>query len=285
MRLRPASEADLPALTRMQQAFDIAWFGSPENDEPELREWLDLGDRTCVVERDGIIVGSGSIWRTGSSLIADPTEDAAEILALLVPWLGEWGAPETDVLDRDQALRTALESVGWRHLRSAFELLRPITDDWTRPDAVWPDGVQVRPYVASDDDRLHNLIYCDARWADVPGHVRRDLDEWRRLFISGRSPADAPVLAYRGAQLIGAAIGRTFSDGMGYVSQLAVAMPERGKGLGRALLLEAFDRRAAAGANALGLSVMVTNRDALRLYESLGLRVDREWMTYAPRQS
>ena len=79
---------------------------------------------------------------------------------------------------------------------------------------------------------------------------------------------------------VGAAIGRTWSDGTGWVSQLAVAKGERGHGLGRALLLESLRRRVAGGAHSLGLSVEVVNRTALALYESVGLRIDREWMSY-----
>jgi ribosomal protein S18 acetylase RimI-like enzyme len=63
---------------------------------------------------------------------------------------------------------------------------------------------------------------------------------------------------------------------------LAVARSERGQGLGRALLLESFRRRIAAGAAQLGLSVVATNRAALRLYLGIGLTVEREWQTFAP---
>ena len=83
-------------------------------------------------------------------------------------------------------------------------------------------------------------------------------------------------------RLVGVALGHTFSDGAGWVAQLAVAEDHRGRGLGRALLLEALRRRVAAGATALGLSVSALNPDALRLYLDVGLVVDREWRTYLP---
>ena len=44
-------------------------------------------------------------------------------------------------------------------------------------------------------------------------------------------------------------------------------------------MLESYARRTADGATALGLGVSATNPDALRLYESVGLRVEREWRT------
>jgi ribosomal protein S18 acetylase RimI-like enzyme len=124
--------------------------------------------------------------------------------------------------------------------------------------------------------------YLDASWAALPGHHLREFDEWQRIFLAGRADHEAPVLAWRGERLVGAAIGRIFSEGTGWVGQLAVAQDERGRGLGRALLLEAMRRYIAAGASSLGLGVMAENRKALRLYQDVGLEIEREWQFYAP---
>jgi ribosomal protein S18 acetylase RimI-like enzyme len=75
-------------------------------------------------------------------------------------------------------------------------------------------------------------------------------------------------------------LGTTFSDGMGWVAQLAVPRDMRGRGIGSALLAEAMHRRLTGGATQLGLGVSAANPDALRLYERLGFRIDREWMAY-----
>jgi len=88
------------------------------------------------------------------------------------------------------------------------------------------------------------------------------------------------VLAWRGNRLVGVALGRTFSDGTGWVSQVAVSRDQQGQGVGRALIIEAFRRRLAGGATRLGLGVSAANQDALRLYLRLGLAIDREWMLH-----
>jgi ribosomal protein S18 acetylase RimI-like enzyme len=75
-------------------------------------------------------------------------------------------------------------------------------------------------------------------------------------------------------------MGRIWDDGTGWISQIATAKDERGRGLGRAMLLEALRRRVAAGAKSLGLSVQADNRGALRLYLDAGLQIDREFRTY-----
>ncbi|MDT7574370.1 MAG: hypothetical protein QOH17_703, partial [Pseudonocardiales bacterium] len=126
------------------------------------------------------------------------------------------------------------------------------------------------------------LIYVDAGWAEVPGHPARTYQEWREIFVTDKEDPAQQVLASRDGNLVGVAMGRLFSDGAGWVSQLAVAKPERGHGLGRALLLEALRRRMAAGATLLGLSVQGANRGALGLYLSVGLTVDREWQRLVP---
>jgi GNAT superfamily N-acetyltransferase len=90
------------------------------------------------------------------------------------------------------------------------------------------------------------------------------------------------VLVWRGDRLAAIALGRIFSDGTGWVGQLAVARDERRRGLGRAVLLEALRRRADEGASQLGLGVVAANRGALKLYLDVGLEVEREWMVYAP---
>ena len=88
------------------------------------------------------------------------------------------------------------------------------------------------------------------------------------------------MLARRDGRLVGVAVGRMFSDGTGWVAQLAVDRSEQGNGIGTAVMLESYARRRAEGATTLGLSVSATNRGALRLYESIGLRVEREWQTF-----
>jgi ribosomal protein S18 acetylase RimI-like enzyme len=281
MDLRPVTADDLAALTALVRGYDTYWYGHPENDAAEVQEWLDIAEHSYVAASDGRLTGLGMSWRTGSSLLVDPNAAVDATLRLLVPWLLGTGAPETDVLDRDVPLQSALTAVGWTHRRSSFELQCPVPTQ-PLPTPQWPAGVEVRPYTPAAAPRLHTLVYDDAGWADVEGHVRRDFAEWQKIFLANRPADEAPVLAYRGDRLIGAAIHRSFSDGAGYVSQLAVARDEREQGLGRALLLEAFARRIAAGATLLALSVVAANRGALALYESIGLRIDREWQIFAP---
>ncbi len=216
---------------------------------------------------------------------ADPSADLAhdhlpQIHDLLLPWFRLAGVRSVDALDRDQPLRRSLERHGWQHERSSFELIREVA---VGPRLARPNGPDdVRPTVMrpGDEPVADETIYRGAGWADVPGHPSRDYQEWCDLFLGDRVPADQHLLAWRGERLVGMLIGRIFSGHIAWVSQLAVVRDQRGAGLGRALLLESFGRRTAAGATHLGLSDETDNAKILRLYLDVGLVVEREWMNY-----
>jgi ribosomal protein S18 acetylase RimI-like enzyme len=198
----------------------------------------------------------------------------------MLPWFADRPG-HIDVLSRDEAAVAAVESAGWTHEKSAFDLIVDVTPDLNLSEPVWPHGVAVRDFDPADAAAIHRLIYVDAGWADVPGHPERGFEEWQRIFITEHTVVSQQVIAWRGDRIVGVAMGRTWDDGTGWISQLATAKDERGRGLGRAMLLEALRRRVAAGATSLGLSVQAANRGALRMYLEAGLEIDREFRTYS----
>jgi len=292
MELRPYSPGDLAALIELQHAYESAWFGAPQQNEDEVREAVDKADAVVLAVDDGRVVGAAYAWRTGAHVIADRAADSANdaaadsantvdaVFALLLPWLRSHAVPEVEALDREVRLIAALERFGWRYAHSAYDLHRTVTPELVLPEPRWPDGVELRPWSAEHEAALHHLVYVDAAWAEVPGHHARDLAEWRRIFLAGRPEQESPLVAWRGERPVGVALIRYWSDGTGWVAQLAVARDERGRGLGRSLLATALRRMVAGGASGLGLSVMGDNRGALAMYLDAGLPVEREWRTY-----
>jgi ribosomal protein S18 acetylase RimI-like enzyme len=170
-----------------------------------------------------------------------------------------------------------LEAGGWRYAFSSFDLARPGADPVD--PARWPDGVSVAAFERGrDDERVHHLIYVDAAWGDVTGHLARPLKAWQRAI----GPEDRGWVAVRSERPIGVVIGRVFADGRAWIHQIAVAQDERRHGLGRALLLHAYTELLASGAKSLGLNVQASNEKALDLYRSVGLDVTREWRIFQP---
>ena len=92
----------------------------------------------------------------------------------------------------------------------------------------------------------------------------------------------ARVAAFeRHGRPVGWIAGRVLASGRGYLDMLAVAMSERHRGLGRALLLHAFADLQLAGGRELTLGAQAENAAALGVYRSVGMEVEREWRIYA----
>jgi mycothiol synthase len=288
MRTRSATAADLPAVIAAQVRWNTHWFGAPEDDEDELAE--DFGRvaspqrySQVVLDESGRLLAAAWCWSpTESAVVVDPAADLPRVHDVLLPWLRSVGVRTVEALDRDQPLRRSLERHGWEHDRSSFELSREVAAGprLARPD--WPDDVRLTVMRPGDEPVAHDAVYRGAGWADVPGHHARDYQEWRGLFLGEGVPPDQHLLAWRGDRLVGLVIGRIFSGRIAWVCQLAVVRDQRRAGLGRALLLESFGRRSAAGATHLGLGVDTDNAKALQLYLDVGLVVEREWMQHRP---
>jgi ribosomal protein S18 acetylase RimI-like enzyme len=285
MTARSAELADLALLTELYRRWDTAAFGAPEHDADEVRETFgdpdDFAERSRLLFADDRLVAAAWYWSGETTVLVDPDADPAPLHADLVGWLAERGAA-VDALATDTSLRAALATRGYRHEGSSFELLRTVTPDWAPAEPRWPDGIAVSDLTGADLVEIHRLIYVDAGWTEIPGHPDRPFAQWREIFVTDKEDPAQQVLARRDGRLVGVSMGRIFSDGAGWVAQLAVAKSERGRGLGRALLLESLRRRIAAGATMVGLSVQAPNTAAIGLYLDVGLTIDREWQHYLP---
>lgn len=271
MALRPATEADRDAVLALAVAEEIAWLGEQENSLTDIDDWISSegGVAGGVLSEDGR--GFAVSGRHEAILIATDPEPVGELLR----WLRE-RRPTLEVATHavDAARIATFEAHGLRHVRSAFTLARA---GGSVPSAAFPDGIEVEAYaLGTDDEAVHRLMYVDAGWTEVAGHTERDLEEWRALERS----SSALFLARRDRRPVGWVSGKVLENGRGYVQTLAVSRDERGRGVGRALLLHAFADLDAAGARDLGLGVEAENEGALKLYRSVGLTVQQEWRHY-----
>jgi len=281
MIVRPMAESDRRAVIDLQDRYDTRWLGAPERDEAEMAEALDHAIATVVVLDGETLVGVAWSDPPRVTLTIDPDVAPQPVVEAVLPWLVDHQA-HVDVFSEDDALRTALSTKGFTHLQSSFDLMREAEGGWLA-EPTWPAGVTITDFDGAAPEQVHHLIYRDAEWASVPGHVERDLENWLSVFVTERDLPEQQVLAWRDGVLVGAATGRIFADGSGWIAQLAVARSQRRTGLGRALLLEGLRRRVAAGATTVGLGVQAENAGAIALYTGVGLRVVREWQVYAPR--
>jgi ribosomal protein S18 acetylase RimI-like enzyme len=275
--LRPATPADRPDLIALALAEDAAWTDAPPVSEEEAGEFIDFAGPRVIFERDGRVAGYAVARDGGGTLvIVDPADDPGDALEALVAWLAERGRHEVDSYARDVRRIGWLEANGFTYRGSGFDLQRGADPPPASP--IWPSGVAVGRYRPGDDDEaVHALVYVDAAWGEVPGHHERPLEAWR----SGLKAESRGWLARRGERPVGWIVGRVFSDGRGWVDQIAVARSARGAGLGRALLLHSLADLRSAGATSFALGVQGSNESALRLYRGVGFALEREWRSYS----
>ncbi|MGB0113205.1 MAG: N-acetyltransferase [Ilumatobacteraceae bacterium] len=290
----PLSTGDLESLVAVAAAQDTAWFGAPEVDADDLQMLVDraiaecgslgAGARVAVDDATGAVVGVALLVGHGhTEFLIDPAAvHAHTALRLLLDWLLESGAADFETPVQDTARVAALLDHGLVPTRSSFDLERPV-DVTDLGAARWPSEITLSTFRAGVDDQdVHDVIY--SVWTDVVGHTFRPIEEWRSLIIDRPwfDPSLIVVTRRPDGAVAGVAICREFGDGVGWVSQIAVGRPDRGLGLGRAMLVEGFRRLAARpGVTSLGLSVEAENATALGLYRSVGLEITREWVHYA----
>jgi ribosomal protein S18 acetylase RimI-like enzyme len=275
--VRPATPVDRPDLIALALAEDAAWSGAPPVSAEEAGEFIDAYGPGVIFERGGRVAGYAALGEGGATiLLADPGDDPGPALEVLVAWLGERGHHEVDTYAGDARRIAWLEAHGFTHRRSSFDLHRAINPPLA--PAVWPSAVAVARYRPGEDDAVvHPLIYVDAAWGEVPGHTQLSLEAWRSML----TPAYRGWVARRDGRPVGWVVGRVFPDGRGWIEQLAVARPERGLGLGRALLLHSLAELRSRGATSLALGVQAANENAIGLYRDIGFEVAREWGVYA----
>jgi len=170
----------------------------------------------------------------------------------------------------DRPAERLLERSGYVPIHHAWRLERPL--DVPAAAARWPRGVA--PHAFHDDgDGAAVLALLERSSARTPEGGPLALDRFHAEHLAeDRLDPDLCVLAYRGEQLVGAAIGETWNESDGTIVQLAVDPRERDAGIGRALLLAAFERLRARGLDTAVLHVGGEQAAEPPLFGSVGMR-------------
>jgi GNAT superfamily N-acetyltransferase len=171
------------------------------------------------------------------------------------------------------------ERVVQRYLRAGFQENRrfwrmQIILNEAPAQPVWPEGVELRPFVPERDARaVYEMM--ETAFSDHWGHVARDFATWRSHHVE--HPGFDPslwFLAWQNDQPVGGAL--CAQKNCGWVNTLGVLRPWRRLGLGLALLYRAFaefysrgERRILLGVDSQSLT------GATRLYERAGMSVVR----------
>jgi len=228
--------------------------------------WLMVNDGTAY--QWGHVLPSALGRGFGSRLLARCEERARE-LGLAKVRAGALGA--------DAAAGGLLRAHGYepanRYLELAVELDGP-------PEPFVAAGIAVQPFRPEDARVFHRTI--DEAFAENWDFVSTPFEEWHELRVANGDMSYS-FLAREGDTVAGAIRCEPDRRGLGWVATLGVLPPWRGRGVGRALLLHAFRAFWDGGQPNVGLGVAADNDAALRLYESVGLRVEAEDVVYEKR--
>ena len=182
------------------------------------------------------------------------------------------------VLGPDVGARALLVSQGYGEVRRHWEMVIDLGSELPAPSL--PDGFQIDTF-QPDDARAFHAAAADA-FVDEWGFHPLPFDDWWTM-RSGEPGFDTSLwFVIRDGDEI-AAVARCVDGlrGGGHVGMLGVRKPWRRRGLGRALLLHAFRELGRRGVPHVSLGVDSENpTGATRLYESVGMRVEREYVTF-----
>jgi ribosomal protein S18 acetylase RimI-like enzyme len=171
------------------------------------------------------------------------------------------------VPDRDEPAWRAYVDAGFEITTKVLQM--EVALDTPRAAVAFPDGVTVRTY-RDDDARAVQTLLDEAYASWNPTETPMAHEDWL-AWMTGTSSFDRSFwwLAEAGGELAGVCL--TWIEG--WVKDLAVAAPWRGRGLGKALLLHALAEHRAHGTEVVGLKVDAVNpTGAPQLYERVGFR-------------
>jgi mycothiol synthase len=150
-----------------------------------------------------------------------------------------------------------------------------------------PEGIEIRGFVPGNDD-VATYEAIDEAFRDHFGHVERPLEAGLERFRHWMSSPDYdPTLwwvAVDGDEIAGNCLCEGSVEGddaIGYVANLGVRRPWRGRGLAKAMLLLAFAEFRSRGKIACTLHVDATNlTGATRLYEAVGMHESERYLAF-----
>ena len=284
-RLRSATRSDGPAVAELVAALDVAILGRTDHSLTELEEewrlldverdtWVVVDERERVVGygtlelRDGIAHTDGyvhpDVWGRGvgglliSSLEAETRRRGSSRV-------------QTATLALDAPAQELLRGCGYDEVRRFWHMRIDLAE--APAPARWPSEVSATTLDVADAAAFHAVL--DAAFADHWNHTPESFEDFSHEYLQheGFDPGLCTVVR-AGGEIVAGTVCMPERLGVGWVSRLFTVSEWRGRGIGTALLADAFGRFWRSGRQSVGLGVDAQNdTGAQRLYERAGMRV------------
>jgi len=300
--LRRPEMADAQGIVALLIACDIADLGRPDSTLEDLQaDWTHprfdrSRDTWMVVAPDRAIVAYAWAWDrvphvdVQADLHVLPDHRGKGIEAVLLDLLEGRGrehaaaAPaEADVhlalFARPASVVAALlASRGYAHVRTYLRMTIELKAGY--PAAGAPEGIEIRRFRRGMDERaVHGLI--EESFSDHFRFAPEPHDDWvsRRVGHPDFDP-ELWLVAWEGEEPVGAVLPYAFGN-LGWVRELGVRSRWRGRGIGKALLLETFRAFELRRLDRVSLGVDAENASgATRLYVGVGMREEERTDLY-----
>jgi ribosomal protein S18 acetylase RimI-like enzyme len=289
---RPARPGDAAAVADLVIAYERSLYGETLYTQDDLElEWrsIDLArDSLVLLDGDEVVAfGSlherGGLWRTDAYV--HPGQQGRGIGAQLARRLeeiaGARGAVriQSGVAEPDEAGRRLFEGLGYRAVRVFRELRIELTAEPEPPQ--WPMGLAADEFDADRDARAFHAAQQEA-FSDHWEFTTRAFGTWRDFhLVQEKFDASLWRVVRAGDEIAAGAICVADRYGGGWVAVLFTRRAWRGRGVGRALLQDAFRRFWERGERSVGLSVDADGTlGAFHLYESAGMRPALGWVMF-----
>ena len=286
----PATPADAAAVAEIVAALESSLYGSSPYAVADVEdEWadLDLARQTLAVRLGDRLVGygdtrgTGELWRAAGCVHPSAHgRGVGLLLATRLEALARAGGArrlQHSVLEADTPGRDLLASLGYTPVRVFREL--QVTLAGPPPEPAWPAGLRADAFDPERDARDFHAAHQEA-FADHWEYAPRDFDRWAATHLSGdRFDPGMWCVVRDGSEIAAGTICTGATYGGGYVHALFTRRPWRQRGIGAALLADAFARCWSRGERTVGLNVDAASATgAFRLYERAGMTPLLGWV-------
>ena len=295
--IRPAREEDVEPAAEMLNEHSRQLHGTDDMTSADLLMFwtspdVELGQDVLLAESaGGRLGGYADLGVHGDAVWLDVRgTDPATLPALLEaieqraitkdPDKKLWGYPSAD----DAPLIELFERTGYRRKRHSFRMRIDLDGD--QAGLEWPDGASVRTMREGEERRVYEAQM--ASFADTWMFAPDPYDVWLHWMVEEQSfDPSLWFIAEQQGEVAGIILSRAPENepGLGWVRILGVLPAFRRRGLGQALLRQAFAEFARRGFTAVGLGVDAENpTGAVRVYERAGMRVERTDLIFEKTQ-
>jgi mycothiol synthase len=290
MKLRAPSEADVPAITRLFNQLEAELFGEEDESEDDVRRFLtsdelDPAEDIRLAEVDRELAGYADIFPHPHPTywldVRVPPSVEGGLQAQLLAWAVERAVEKggehvlAAAWANDEPMKRAYESHGFERTRGSYRMR--IEFEGETEEVRPPDGVTVRAMTPEDSQVAHetHMETFDDMW----GHAHTSFEDWQHWFLGADHDWSLFFLAEVDGESAGVALCRPApADAkIGAIRVVGVRRPWRRRGVGRTLMLHAFAEFRRRGMRGAVLGVDAESlTGAQRLYQSVGMHVDRE---------